>query len=72
MCSNAARLARLGEAIDQLAADAAEVAGRGPEQLAARLAAVWAMMAELDPGVARTLRGYTSGEPDAGSAGPPC
>lgn len=75
MCSNtAARLTRIDEAIGKLAAEAAEAAeagGGGPDQVAGRLAAIWAMMAELDPGLARKLRGYTGGEPAAGAPGPP-
>ena len=71
MCSNTAdRLARLGEAIDQLAADAANAADGSPDQVAGQLAAIWAMVADLDPGLARQLRGYLSDGPDAGSAGP--
>jgi len=65
MCSNAVgRLTRLGEAIDQLAADAANACA-GLDELAGRLAAIWAMMAELDPALARQLRGYTGDGPDA-------
>lgn len=71
MCSNAAaRLARLGEAIDQLAAEAASITGGGADQLAGRLAATWAMVAELDPGLARQLRGYLSDGPGTDAPGP--
>jgi len=70
MCSNAAaRLARLGEAIDELAAEAAGTDGGGAEQLAGRLAAVWDMMADLDPGLARQLRGYLGGLPGSDASG---
>ena len=49
-------LRRLAEAIDQLDADrkSADAAA-----LEARIAAVWAMLAELDPALARRLRGYS-------------
>lgn len=70
MCSNGgARLARIGEAIDQLADEAAAAGDGEPSQMAGRLAALWAMLAELDPGLARQLRGYTGGEPGSGAAG---
>lgn len=69
MCSNTAtRLTRIGEAIDQLAAEAAAAGDGGPSQVAGRLAALWAMIAELDPGLARQLRGYTGGEPGGSAA----
>ena len=61
MCSTReARLARLRTAIDEVAlaaqADPGEHADLG--ELAARLASLWAMIAELDPGLAARLRGY--------------
>src|SRR5215468_114567 len=61
MCSTReARLARLRAAIDEVAqaaqADRGEHADLG--ELAARLASIWAMVAELDPGLAARLRGY--------------
>src|SRR5215472_8368384 len=61
MCSTReARLARLRAAIDEVAraahADPGEHAD--PEELAERLAGLWAMVAELDPGLAARLRGY--------------
>lgn len=72
MCSStAARLARIGEAIEQLAAEAASAHDGAPEQAAERLAAIWQMMAELDPGLARHLRGYTDSEQSGRAAGPP-
>jgi hypothetical protein len=61
MCSTReARLARLRAAIDEVALAArADPAGHAdPEELAERLAGLWAMIAELDPGLARRLRGY--------------
>jgi len=50
-----ARIARLGQAIDEIAE-----LGRhaGLPELTQRLAVVWALMAELDPGVASRLPGY--------------
>ncbi|HZC41203.1 MAG TPA: hypothetical protein VE343_11055 [Streptosporangiaceae bacterium] len=60
----ASRLARISEAIDQLAADAASGAAGGPEQLARRLAAIWEMVADADPGLARRLRGYSDDSED--------
>src|SRR5215472_5772796 len=61
MCSTReARLASLRAAIDEVAlaaqADRGEHADLG--ELAARLASLWAMIAELDPGLAARLRGY--------------
>ena len=61
MCSTReTRLARLRAAIDEVAqaahADPGEPAD--PEELAERLADLWAMIAELDPGLAARLRGY--------------
>ena len=61
MCSTReARLARLRAAIDEVAlAVRADPAGHaGPEELAARLAGLWTMIAELDPDLAARLRGY--------------
>jgi hypothetical protein len=62
MCSNAGdagedgpdadALARLGAAIDELAAAA------GDEDITGRLADVWGMLAALDPELARRLAGY--------------
>src|SRR5215467_4242037 len=66
MCSTReARLARLRAAIDEVALAAqADPAGHAdPEELAERLADLWAMIAELDPGLAARLRGYC---PDTG------
>jgi hypothetical protein len=60
MCSTTGdRLARLGQAIDALAAESKEQARAGAADDAAdRLADVWAMLAELDPGLAKRLAGY--------------
>jgi hypothetical protein len=65
MCSTrAARIARLGEAIDELAvtlrkSSASEAC---PGDVTARLARIWELIAELDPAVAARLRGYYDGE----------
>jgi len=61
MCSTReARLARLRAAIDEVARAAQADPGEhaDPEELAERLAGLWAMIAELDPGLAARLRGY--------------
>jgi hypothetical protein len=73
VCSNAAaRIARICAAIEELAgplgeqgrvsAAGGEAAGPGPDraddELAGRLAAIWAMIAEADPELARRLPGY--------------
>ncbi len=70
MCSNAAdQVARIGEAIDQLAAEAAGAGDDSHAQVAERLAAIWAMMADLDPGLAQRLRGYTDHDSLRAAAG---
>lgn len=64
MCSTASeRLARLGEAIDELAADsrAPQSARSSGASMEARLARVWAMVAELDPELARRVPDYDPG-----------
>ena len=63
VCSTEERLALIGEAIDEVAAAASEGAasGAGIADLTVRLARIWAMLAELDPALARRLRGYTDG-----------
>ena len=48
-------LRRLLEAIDQLEADRAVV---GSADLEARIAAVWSMVSEIDPELARLASGY--------------
>ena len=61
MCSTQeVRLARLRAAIDEVARAAHASPGEhaDPEELAERLAGLWAMIAELDPGLAARLRGY--------------
>ncbi len=61
MCSTReARIAMIGAAIDDLAAATrAEAAGHADvTELAARLAGIWAMIAELDPALAARLRSY--------------
>jgi hypothetical protein len=61
MCSTReARIARIGAAIDEVAA-AARTGSAGHTdvtELAARLAGIWAMVAELDPALAARLRSY--------------
>jgi len=64
MCSTLeARLARLRAAIDEvdLAVRANPPGHAGPVDLAERLARLWGMIAELDPGLAARLRGYDPG-----------
>jgi hypothetical protein len=61
MCSTMEeRLAVIGRAIDEVAAAAAGLPGAGLDDLAGRLAQIWAMVAELDPALAGRLRGYTA------------
>lgn len=61
MCSTVEeRLALIGKAIDEVAA-AASAPGAGLDELAARLAQIWAMVADIDPALAGRLRGYTTG-----------
>ena len=75
------RLAIIGTAIDELAeaaraeATRAEAAGAeaaqarpvpgAPDTMAGRVAGIWAMVAELDPGLAWRLAQYTDPEPTA-------
>lgn len=60
MCSTVEeRLALIGQAIDEVAA-AARTPGAGLDDLAVRLAQIWAMVADIDPALAGRLRGYTS------------
>src|SRR5215467_4934097 len=78
MCSTReARLASLRAAIDEVALAAQGNPGEHADlgELAARLAGIWAMIAELDPGLAARLRGYCpdtrlgTGPGQPGSAG---
>jgi hypothetical protein len=50
-------LKRVAEAIDQLDADRKSAGSSGLE---ARIAAVWAMVREIDPELARLVSGYAS------------
>ena len=73
MCSTPSeRLSRIGEAIDKLAADSRapdpagpDPAGPGPAGVDGgiqdRLARIWAMVAELDPDLARRVTDYGPG-----------
>jgi hypothetical protein len=72
MCSiTDPRLAMIGTAIDELAEAArAEAAHPRPAlgasgTMAERVAGIWAMVAELDPGLAQRLAQYTDPEPAA-------
>jgi hypothetical protein len=61
MCSTReARIAMIGAAIDELATAARTGAAGHADvtELAARLAGIWAMIAELDPALAARLRSY--------------
>jgi hypothetical protein len=60
VCSTEDRLALIGEAIDEVAAAASggAASGAGMADLTARLARIWAMLAELDPALAARLRNY--------------
>ena len=62
MCSRTEGwLAAIGAAIDELAqqTSAATGAPAAPEDVAQRLADLWAMVADLDPELAQRLPGYT-------------
>jgi hypothetical protein len=61
MCSTVEeRLALIGRAIDEVeaAAGAGTLSSAATAELTAQLAHIWAMIAELDPALARRLRGY--------------
>jgi len=63
MCSTVEeRLALIGRAIDEVdaAASAGGFSSAGMAELATRLAQIWAMLAELDPALARRLRDYAA------------
>jgi hypothetical protein len=53
--SDGGALRRLAEAIDRLEADRA---GTDAADLAARVAAIWSMVSEIDPELARLTSGY--------------
>jgi hypothetical protein len=73
MCSiTDPRLAMIGTAIDELAEDARAEAARvragdgrpgTSDTMAERLAVIWAMVADLDPGLAQRLSRYTGEDP---------
>jgi hypothetical protein len=73
MCSiTDPRLAMIGTAIDELAEDARAEAARAragdgrpgtSDTMAERLAIIWAMVADLDPGLAQRLSRYTGEDP---------
>jgi hypothetical protein len=64
MCSIPdARLALIGQAIDRLAEEArtgTQPGEPGTDDVAQRLADIWAMVAELDPALARRLPKYAA------------
>jgi hypothetical protein len=61
MCSTPdARIALLGQAIDELAQTRTGETDADMTGVAQRLAAIWAMVAELDPGLAACLPRYAS------------
>jgi hypothetical protein len=68
------RLAMIGAAIDELAEASRAASGSpGPSSIpgapdtsgsmAERVARIWAMVADLDPGLAQRLSGYTGQDP---------
>jgi hypothetical protein len=61
VCSNTGdALDRIVAAIDQLASDAHDVEGKaGKDELTMRVAALWRMVSDLDPELARRARRYT-------------
>jgi hypothetical protein len=61
VCSNTGdAIDRISAAIDQLASDAHDAAGRADEdELTSRIAALWQMVSDLDPELARRARRYT-------------
>ena len=54
-------MALIGRAIDEVdaAASAGQLSSAQMAELTVRLAHIWAMLAELDPALARRLRHYT-------------
>jgi hypothetical protein len=70
VCSNTGdAIDRITAAIDQLASDAQDAKGSMDEgELTTRIAALWRMVSDLDPELARRAQGYTrqaGGEPSA-------
>ena len=63
MCSTTSeRLTRIGMAIDELAADSLAADHAGSDAgMQDRLARIWAMIAELDPELARRMPWYGPG-----------
>jgi len=61
VCSNTGdAIDRIAAAIDQLASDAQDAkAGAREDELATRVAALWQMVSDLDPELARRARRYT-------------
>ncbi|ACZ00460.1 MULTISPECIES: hypothetical protein [Thermomonospora] len=61
MCSNKGeRLARLAQAIDELATEG--LVGLPPETLAERVAGIWSLVEGIDPEIARRRTRYTPAE----------
>jgi hypothetical protein len=62
MCSKIdPQLALIGTAIDELAEAARQdAAAGGADAMAERLAGIWAMVADLDPGLAQRVSRYTA------------
>jgi hypothetical protein len=61
MCSKPAqRIAEIGQAIDDLAAQAGSESGNDTGSRLTKLAELWGLLAELDPEVAKRLVGYQS------------
>jgi hypothetical protein len=61
VCSKTgAAIDRIAAAIDQLASDSRDITGEASEkELTARIAALWQMVSDLDPELARRARKYT-------------
>jgi hypothetical protein len=72
MCSTTSeRLTRIGMAIDELAADSLAADHAGSDTgMQDRLARIWAMIAELDPELARRMPRYGPGPADERSPAP--
>lgn len=61
MCStHGEQLARLAQAIDDLAAEG--LGGLSPEVLAERVAGIWSLVEGIDPEIARRRTRYTAAE----------